>query len=48
MILCGDKTDVGGRGVGSGGGFSPRKDIGWREEREGRFNISYVTIINGA
>ena len=35
MILCGDKTDVVGGGVGSGGGCPPRKDIGRREERVG-------------
>ena len=48
MILCGDKTDVGGGGVGAGGGFPPRKDIGRREERAGRVKNSYVIISNGA
>ena len=48
MILCGDKTDVGGGGVGAGGGCPPRKDIRWREGRTGRDKYKYVTISNSA
>ena len=48
MILCGDKADVGGGGVGAGESCPPRKDIGWREERAGRVKNSYVTISDGA
>ena len=49
MILCRDKTDIGGGGVGVGGGKSPpQKDIGWREERVGRVKNIYVTIRDGA
>ena len=47
MILCGDKTDVSGRGVGEGGGYPTRKDIRRREERDGRSKNSYVTISDG-
>ena len=48
MILCGDKTDKGGEGVGAGGGCPRRKDIGRQEERAGRVKNSYVTISDGA
>ena len=48
MILRGDKTDVGGGGVGAGGGCTPRKDIERREERLGRVKNSYVIISDGA
>ena len=48
MILCRDKTDVGGGGAGEGGGCPPRKDIGRWEERAGQFKNSYVTISDGA
>ena len=48
MILCGDNTEVGGGGVGSEGGFPPRKDIGRREERAGRVKNSYVIISDVA
>ena len=48
MILCGDKTDVGGGGVGAGGGCPTRKDIGWREERAVRVKNSYAKIRDGA
>ena len=36
MILCRDKTEIGGGGVGAGGGYTPRKDIGQQEESLGR------------
>ena len=48
MILCRDKTDVGGGGVGAGGGCPPWKGIGRREERVGRVKNNYVTISDGA
>ena len=48
MILCGDKTDVGGGGVGAGGGCHPQKDIGQWEERAGWVKNSYVIISDGA
>ena len=48
MILCVDKTDVGGGLVGAGGGCTPRKDIRWLEERAGRVKNSYVIISDGA
>ena len=48
MILCGDKTEVGGGGGGTGGGCTPWKDIGRREERAGRVKNSYVIISDGA
>ena len=48
MILCGDKTDVGGGGVGAGGGCPPRKNIRRWEERAGRVKNSYVIISDGA
>ena len=48
MILCGDKTDVGGGGVGAGGGCLTRNDIRRREERAGRVKNSYVIISDGA
>ena len=48
MILCGDKTDVGGGGVGAGGGFPPRKEIRRQEERAGRVKNRYVTISDRA
>ena len=44
MILCGDKTDVGGGGVGVGGGWPSQNDIGRREERAGRVKNNYVII----
>ena len=31
------RRHVGGGGAGAGGGCPPRKEIGRREEREGRF-----------
>ena len=48
IILCGDKTDFGGGGVGAGGGCPHRKDIGRKEEKAGRVNNSYVIISYGA
>ena len=48
MILCGDKTDIGGGGVGSVGGFHPWKYIGRQEEMAGRVKSSYGTISDGA
>ena len=48
MILCGDKTCIGGGGEGAGVGCPRRKDIGRQEERVGRFNNSYVKISDGA
>ena len=48
MILCRDKTDVGGGGAREGGGCPPRKDTGRREERAGRVKNSYVIISDGA
>ena len=48
MILCGDKKDVDGGGIGAGGGYSPGrtsddKRKGWVGSRN-----KYVTIIEGA
>ena len=48
MILCGNKTDVGGGGVGAGRSCPPRKDIGQREERAGRVKNGYVIISDRA
>ena len=48
MILFIDKTDVGGGGVGAGGGCPPWKGIGRREERARRVKNNCVIIINGA
>ena len=48
MILCGDTTDVCGRGVGAGGGCLPWKDIGRQEERAGGVKNKYITISDGA
>ena len=47
MILCRYNTDVGGGGVGAGGGSPPQKEIGYQEEREGWVNNSYVKISDG-
>ena len=47
MILCRDKTDIGGGGDGAGGGCTPQKDIGRQEERERWVNNIYVTISDG-
>ena len=44
MILCGDTTDVSGRGVVSGGGCPPQKDIRQQEGRAGSDKYKYVTI----
>ena len=48
MILCKDKTDVSGGGVGAGGECPPRKHIGSWEERAGRVKNKYVTISDKA
>ena len=48
MILCRDKTDIGGGGVRAEGGCPHQKDIGWWEERSGWVNNKYVTIRYGA
>ena len=44
MILCIYKTDVGGGGVGAGGGCNPWKEIGRKEERSEHIKNRYVTI----
>ena len=48
MILCGDKTGVGGGGVLEGGGCTPWKGIGRPEERAGWFKNKNVTLNDGA
>ena len=48
MIMCGDTIDVGGGGVGVGGGCPPRKYIGRRGERVGRVKNKYLPISDGA
>ena len=48
MSLCGYKTDVCGRGVMTGGGCPPWKDIKRREDRAGQAKNKYVTIRNVA
>ena len=48
IILCGDKTDVGGGVSGQEGDSPPWNDIGRREERAGRVKNSYVIISDGA
>ena len=44
MILCRDKTEVGGRGVRLGGVCLSRKYIGRQEGRAGRVNNIHVKI----
>ena len=48
MIMCGDKTDIGGGDVEVGYGFPPQRDIRWREERSGRSKNKYITISDVA
>ena len=44
MILGRDTPEVSGGGVGTGGVFPPRKDIGRHEGRSGQDKYKYIPI----